>query len=264
MQALAKPREFNTQGDKDAATYIYNQMISIGLTNVHYENFQASFTDSRYGSGKITGTGINVVGDLGSGPTVIVIGAHHDAVPPSCLGAIDNAAGSAAILEVAQVLMACQSGIKQYTLRFVSFDGEEPNGDYYGSAAYVKAHSGDNNPTMINIDCLGYKGDNGLTVYTSNSRVSLATSATKACTYMNSLGMQTCGLTSGGGSVESDSASFYDAGKEYIYPIEDTECGSCNHCLSCADDTGASNFDQSKMVWGAQFTAYVVADNYLK
>ena len=264
VQQLATPREFGTQGDKDAATWMYNQMTLIGLTNVHYEDFTASFTDSRYGSGTITGTGINVVGDLGSGPTVIVIGAHHDAVPPSCAGAVDNAAGSASILEVAQVLSACKSKITQYTLRFVSFDGEEPNGDYFGSAAYVKAHSGDNNPTMINIDCLGYKSDKGLTVYTSDSGVSLSGSAAKACTYMKAQGMQTCSVTAGGSSVESDSASFYDAGKEYIYPIEDQECGKCNHCESCADDTSANNFDQSKLVWGAQYTVYVMADSYLK
>ncbi len=270
-QAIAVPREFCTTPDANMATYMANQMTAIGLTNVHTETFPVSFTDSRYGPGTITGTGINVVGDLGNGSTIIVIGAHHDAVPPNCTGAVDNGAGSAGILEVAKTLMACKDSIKSYTLRFVSFDGEEANGDYWGSHAYVNAHTHDNNPTMINIDCLGDTHDQGLTVYTSSSSVSLSTSATKACTYMKTLGMTVCNLNVAGNSIESDPYSFYNAGKEYIYPIDDTECGTtlsgtndCNHCVNCADDLSSSNFDENKMVWGVQYVVYIVADSYFK
>jgi len=250
LQQFATPRGFGTQGDTDAAALVLDKMTQIGLSNVHYEDFTASI-----------GAGKNVVGDMGSGPTIIVIGAHHDSVS-NCNGAVDNAAGTAAMLETAQVLMACKDKLTQYKLRFVSFDAEEPDGDYWGSHAYVDAHTSDSNPTMINLDCLGYKSDKGLTVYESSSSVSLSGSANKACTYLKTTGMTTCSIQTAGGSIESDPASYYDAGKEYLYPIEDQECGTCNHCKTCADDISTVNSD--KLAWGAEYAVYVLADSYFK
>jgi carboxypeptidase Q len=81
----------------------------------------------------------NVVGEIEGGETpneLVVVGAHLDSndLGP---GALDNAAGSAAVLETARAIKAL--GLRpRRTIRFVLFTGEEEG--MVGSIAYVERH----------------------------------------------------------------------------------------------------------------------------
>jgi hypothetical protein len=81
----------------------------------------------------------NVVGEIPGGELaqeLVVVGAHLDSndLGP---GALDNAAGSAAVLETARAIKAL--GLKpRRTIRFVLFTGEEEG--MVGSIAYVERH----------------------------------------------------------------------------------------------------------------------------
>lgn len=81
----------------------------------------------------------NVVGEITGSETpneIVVVGAHLDSndLGP---GALDNAAGSAAVLETARAIKAL--GLKpRRTIRFVLFTGEEEG--MVGSIAYVERH----------------------------------------------------------------------------------------------------------------------------
>jgi carboxypeptidase Q len=81
----------------------------------------------------------NVVGEIAGSDSpqeIVVVGAHLDSndLGP---GALDNAAGSAAVLETARAIKAL--GLKpRRTIRFVLFTGEEEG--MVGSIAYVERH----------------------------------------------------------------------------------------------------------------------------
>jgi Zn-dependent M28 family amino/carboxypeptidase len=87
--------------------------------------------------------------------SVIVVGAHYDAVGPTrasyCPGADDNASGTAAVLELAKMVKTSRR-----TIVFILFSGEEDG--LYGSAYYVKHPKYANEKTifMLNLDMIGY------------------------------------------------------------------------------------------------------------
>lgn len=80
----------------------------------------------------------------------IVLGAHHDTTPDS-VGANDNAAGVAVMLETARLLSGVRDELNacpETTIRFVSFGGEEQG--MQGSTAFVERHySYNNRPRMM-------------------------------------------------------------------------------------------------------------------
>jgi Zn-dependent M28 family amino/carboxypeptidase len=85
---------------------------------------------------------INVVGEIPGGAKadeLVMIGAHLDSVDTG-LGATDNAAGSAVMLEVMRILKALNLKLDR-TVRIVLWGGEEQG--LLGSKAYVKEHFGD-------------------------------------------------------------------------------------------------------------------------
>jgi glutaminyl-peptide cyclotransferase len=96
----------------------------------------------------------NVVGTLPGGEPAIVVGAHYDteATIPGHVGANDGAAGTAAVIEVANALER-ELPADHREVRFVLFDGEEeprgcPDAEFEqcalrGSKAYVEAHRGE-------------------------------------------------------------------------------------------------------------------------
>jgi Zn-dependent M28 family amino/carboxypeptidase len=99
--------------------------------------------------------GRNVVASFGSGSERIVVGAHYDAVRLQdgslSRGAVDNAASSIILVELAAALKA-QPTAKQVT--FVWFDMEELG--LVGSSKYIEAHRGDRIAAMVNMDINGY------------------------------------------------------------------------------------------------------------
>ena len=85
---------------------------------------------------------INVIGELPGGTKkeeLVMIGAHLDSVAPG-LGATDNAAGCAVMMEVMRILKALDLKLDR-TVRVALWGGEEQS--LLGSKAYVKEHFGD-------------------------------------------------------------------------------------------------------------------------
>ena len=86
----------------------------------------------------------------------VLITAHYDSV--MCQGAIDNAGGVAAMLQIASHIMrSVQTGalVPKYNMVFVAFAAEELG--MVGSAHFVAAHSNEMEDyvAMINLDCIG-------------------------------------------------------------------------------------------------------------
>ncbi len=110
---------------------------------------------------------INIIGMIpGSGPEVVIVGAHRDHFgrPGGILfpGADDNASGTAVILEVARALTKIALRPSR-TILFISFSGEER--DLLGSRLYTSRPIVplDTTKAMINIDHAGV-GNGRLTV----------------------------------------------------------------------------------------------------
>lgn len=83
----------------------------------------------------------------------IVIGAHYDS-SPAIPGALDNASGVAALLELAKSL---KGDLSCYDIDWVAFGGEEYGGPGYGIGghAYMQAHHGEPLRAMICLDGIG-------------------------------------------------------------------------------------------------------------
>jgi len=247
-------REYKSSGNKKTADYIKNKLEEYGLSNVHFEDFNS-------------GDGRNVIGEIGSGETTIIVtGGHRDAVT-SCPGAVDNAAGTATVLETARVISNCKDSIKEYKIVFVLFDGEELG--LLGSNAYVNSHSSENTKGMINLDCLGHKDAKSLRIFRSSFSTPLSNSADKACQFLEKSGMGTCKRSGSVGS--SDHVPFDDSGVDWIFAGNDISstgdlgkdvCGACYHCMSCEDDI--TQIDASRLEWSGKFTTYVISDLYIK
>ena len=85
---------------------------------------------------------LNVVGDLpgtGKPDELVMVGAHLDSVAPG-LGATDNAAGCAVMMEVIRILTALQLPLDR-TIRIALWGGEEQG--RLGSKAHVEEHFAD-------------------------------------------------------------------------------------------------------------------------
>jgi glutaminyl-peptide cyclotransferase len=112
----------------------------------------------------------NIVGSIPGAKPAIVVGAHYDTLstPKGFVGANNGAAGTAVVIEVARALESAASA-EGREIRFVLFDGEEPEGalpesaaEFYrqglrGSRAYADAHP-DETEAMILLDYVGHKG----------------------------------------------------------------------------------------------------------
>lgn len=96
----------------------------------------------------------------GDDPSIVVVGAHDDAVPGSS-GADDNASGVAAVLALAERLRGAELAS---TVRFVAFANEEPphfQTDDMGSLVYARACrvNGDDVVAMLSFDGIGHYAD---------------------------------------------------------------------------------------------------------
>jgi glutaminyl-peptide cyclotransferase len=113
----------------------------------------------------------NVVGTLRGRRPGIVLGAHYDTLvePKGFVGANNGAAGTAVVIEAARALGRLPRPDGAREVRFVLFDGEEPEAglpeetaDFYheglrGSRAYVAAHPG-RTAAMVLLDYVGNRG----------------------------------------------------------------------------------------------------------
>ncbi len=179
-------RGVGTAGLDSAAQYIARRFAEIGLQEATTHGFLQRFTISPTATAAAhTGIGgaavANVVGILpGRGALrnqTIVVGAHYDhlgyggfgSLDPDSVhvvhnGADDNASGTAALIEVAQLLQP-RSEANARSVVFVAFTAEESG--LIGSDYYVKNPVMPNDSTfaMINMDMVGYLKDDRLTAF---------------------------------------------------------------------------------------------------
>lgn len=139
------PRVTGTQACWDAGNYIYNEFKSYGYETYFFNWSLGSYSDR------------NVVAVLpGERNDSIIICAHYDSVPGSP-GADDNGSGTAAVLAAAKALSKYKDKIKlTYTIRFVTFSGEEEG--LLGSQVYAKSlyENNSNVVAVLNVDMIGY------------------------------------------------------------------------------------------------------------
>jgi aminopeptidase YwaD len=100
----------------------------------------------------------NVVALLrGQGNEIIVVGAHHDSMLTQ--GAVDDASGVAAVLEIARTL---STENLQRTILFTSFGGEELG--LLGSADFARRHAENNIVAVVIFDAIAPGPENGLRI----------------------------------------------------------------------------------------------------
>ncbi len=146
-------RYYNTQGNVNALTYIYDAFIGFGL-DVGYDAF--SYNGNSYNNVVATLPGKN------HPEQVYIVGAHMDststAPTTNAPGADDNASGMATVLEMAKVMVGYAFDA---TIKFFGFNAEEQG--LIGSKAYAdKAKSnGEQVLGMLNFDMIAYPGSGG-------------------------------------------------------------------------------------------------------
>lgn len=156
--ALAEVRELESFGvrsggsaaEKAAAEYLRDRLADAGL-DARIEEFPLP-------NGA---TSRNVVARVaGSSDAVVVLGAHIDSKPPSP-GANDNATGSAALLQIAEIL-AEQPVVPTVEIVFYGAEetiGSDPNDHHFGSRFRVAQMSpAERSATagMLSVDMIGY------------------------------------------------------------------------------------------------------------
>jgi aminopeptidase S len=104
-------------------------------------------------SARVTRRGANVVAEIpGSSPDVLLLGAHYDHVELA-QGVIDNAAGVAAVLQLAEAF--ARQPLTRFTVRIALFDLEEHG--LLGSRAMVRDSARSALPRkFLNFDVFGY------------------------------------------------------------------------------------------------------------
>ncbi len=176
-------RGVGTSGLAKAADYLAERFAEIGLepagTNGFFQEFALNPSAPALAHAGIAATDVrNIVGKLpGSGPLagdIIILGAHYDHLGYGNTGgsldadsgvhngADDNASGTAALMQAAEIL-ASRSGDRR-TFYFVAFAAEELG--LLGSDYFAKnpTYDADQASAMINFDMVGRLRDEGLLV----------------------------------------------------------------------------------------------------
>jgi hypothetical protein len=161
-------RQTGTRGASRSAQYVAGEFTDIGLSPAFEDGYVQAhsigwFNDllSARWSGVIPG--LNVVGVLGnpSRQPTIVICAHRDAVAGP--GAIDNASGTAALMETARMLSTDPR--LGASVVFLSVDGEGIG--LTGSKEFVRHLPFDKSSLsyVMILDCIGVRGSNTTLMY---------------------------------------------------------------------------------------------------
>lgn len=199
----------------DATSYVRQALARLGLSPQ-----DVPWSYGRY-------SGVNIIADIRgcSNPDRIwLIGGHVDDTSQTpytrAPGADDNASGIASMLVIADILRQHQF---QDTIRFVAFSGEEQG--MWGSKSYAGrlAASGAQIAGYIDLDMIGWDGDNDHRVElhsgTRQSSIVLANAFAAAnARYGSGLIIE---IKQGTASRFSDHSSFWDVGYPAILAIED-------------------------------------------
>ena len=170
-----------SNGNEKASEYITNIFVNIGLDplseNSYFQKYQQNGVNNDYNSYK---TVQNIVGYIKGKDSekAIIVSAHFDSLGfkdgKIHRGALDNASGVAALIEVAKKLKtASVENPLESTIIFCAFNGEEQL--YMGSTAFVnqsQSKSWYKNMYNINIDSIGAK-NGGDYVFPNDSKYSI-------------------------------------------------------------------------------------------
>jgi hypothetical protein len=140
------PHVTGTENSMKVSRYIYDEFQTMELS-VEFHNWTFQEYTDRNVVATLPGT------DTSSNATFIIC-AHHDTFRRSPTpGAGDDGSGVAAVLATAKILSQYSFN---YTIRFITFSGEEVG--LYGSYMYARDayQRGDNIVAVINIDWIGY------------------------------------------------------------------------------------------------------------
>ncbi len=163
--AAFRTRYVGTLGNASARDYIAAEMQALGLT-VSTPAFAVGGATAYNVVGEIVGT---------SRPSdLYIVCGHYDSISEQPLdlapGAEDNGSGAAGVVELARVFAANPPAA---TVRFIAFSGEEEG--LWGSKAYVDRLGLDGEASrvkaVINMDMIGYSGDDDLDVLLETGRV---------------------------------------------------------------------------------------------
>lgn len=144
------PRSYNYQKLNDVFSKAPSITISAKSTSpIHDSMFGSKLRITVQGQAK-DGTLHNVLGRIqGRLDETILICAHHDTVPFT-MGATDNAAGVAIIVELAHLLSTMDLN---YSYQFIAFGGEEL--EMQGSQRFLEDFNLDNTVLCMNFDSIG-------------------------------------------------------------------------------------------------------------
>ena len=206
------PRPTGSPNCVAAAEFIYNEFQNFGL-EVRY----APWTNGGYSSNNVEAT---IEGTEGS-DDIYIICAHYDTVSAGP-GADDDTSGTAAVIMAAQIMSQYQFS---YTIKFVTFSGEEQG--LLGSEVYAQeaASQGWNIVGVLNCDMISYaittNDGNNLIVFENSASEWLYTYTHDINTeYSDYIGLT---LTHGGFTWGSDHNSFWDEGYDALFYFEYTE-----------------------------------------
>lgn len=104
-------------------------------------------------------TGSNLIGRLGNSAKKILLCAHYDSFPGTP-GAMDNAAGIAAMLLLARYLKELET---KAAIELVAYGGEDSW--FPGDALYIQEYPPDDIIAAINIDGIGFKDANRMAAF---------------------------------------------------------------------------------------------------
>jgi len=210
-QTVTIKNRVSKNGNDLAADYLKERMESYGLT----------VTDQKYSTG-----GRNIFaeqkGDVDPDKKFIIC-AHYDAVADYC--ADDNASGCSAILEAVRVLTKYKF---KYTIVYAFWDEEEQG--LLGSAYYAKQakNSGTNIMGVLNMDMMGYDGNN-------DTKFEIYTKSGGSLTLSNKLQQINTAYTfklspvvKNPGPTDTDHASFWTQGFSAIHFGEAFSAGDAN------------------------------------
>lgn len=149
----------NTDGNRRAASIICDVMNEMGFFVEH----QSFVMDDIQGNNLLTTI-------EGSTDTLLIIGAHYDGAHGSSdfvhyPAANDNASGVVTLLSLASEIKDHNFEPPHYTIRFAFWDAEESHkgNSRRGSRFYVNTLENKEKVKLyINLDCVGYKGDDYL------------------------------------------------------------------------------------------------------